>query len=308
MTDRPLADAVPGQLAIEVDPNGSPLTLDAAHWLVCFVPGLRKQWWHRFSNPKHKHVFAMRMIDEHTWMLFEPWWSRMMVNVLSLEEAVKFLRWAATGDVLEVREAIPGRGSQLRGWSNCAVLVSFLLGRRYWSWTPHGLYESLLAEEGVTRVDVRRLLADHCRIVANQCVRAALTPVLEAGFVPIEKVLQRLGSNIVAAVTSRAAISLHRLAVSDAFVFRDAADTCWTLGPEQTIEHLRSLMEQAQRRGEIRVGDCTLAARQFLSMLRGDVHLQILFVYGSAKAPTRAAIDLHVKSVVTVFLRGAGAV
>ncbi len=40
-----------------------------------------------------------------------------MVTLLSLADAVKFLRWGACGDILRVREAVPGRGNQARGWS-----------------------------------------------------------------------------------------------------------------------------------------------------------------------------------------------
>jgi hypothetical protein len=61
--------------------------------------------------------------------------------------------------VLLVREFIPGRCSQVRGWANCAVLTSYLLGRPYRVWTPHGLYKRLLREPGVCRVkDVSVLL------------------------------------------------------------------------------------------------------------------------------------------------------
>lgn len=147
-------------LAIELDEHGSPVTRPAACWLVCFVPGLKPQWWHRFANRRHKHVFAMQMIDERTWLLVEPWWTRLMVNVLTVDEAVKFLRWGAAGDILRVREAIPGRGSQARGWANCSVLISYMLGRSYWTWTPHGLYRKLKAEPGAQRVELPNCLAD----------------------------------------------------------------------------------------------------------------------------------------------------
>ena len=150
---------VPDELAMEIDADGSPITVHEGHWYVCFVPGLQRQWWHRFTNPQHKHVFAMRLVDDDTWLLLEPWWTRMMVNVLTLDEAIKFLRWGAVGNILKVREAIPGQGSQARGWSNCAVLVSFLLGRSYWTWTPNGLYRRLLAEAGTEPVDLSQFCA-----------------------------------------------------------------------------------------------------------------------------------------------------
>ena len=72
---------------------------------------------------------------------------------------IQFENWGAQGDVLLVREFIPGHGSQLRGWMNCAALTSYLLGRSYWVWTPHGLYKRLLREPNVCHVDVSVLPA-----------------------------------------------------------------------------------------------------------------------------------------------------
>jgi hypothetical protein len=155
---------VPYELPVEVDSLGSPVSLPAAEWLVCFVPGLRKQWWHHFTNARHQHVFAIRMVADGCWLLVEPWWTRMLVSVLTLDEALKFLRWGVTGDILQVREDIPGRGNQVRGWSNCAVLIGFLLGRSYQTWTPHGLYRRLVAERSARRVDLASWLANRVRI------------------------------------------------------------------------------------------------------------------------------------------------
>jgi hypothetical protein len=148
-------------LGIELDAFGSPVSIPAAEWFVCFVPGLRKQWWHPLANIRHRHVFAMRMVNDGSWLLVEPWWRRMLVTMLTSDEALKFLRWGAAGDILRVREAVPGNGNQVRGWSNCAVLISFLLGRSYPTWTPHGLYRRLLAEHGTNRVDLTQWLANN---------------------------------------------------------------------------------------------------------------------------------------------------
>jgi hypothetical protein len=153
---------------IDIDANGSPVTIPEAHWLVCFVPGLKPQWWHRFASARHKHVFALRMLDQERWLLVEPWWTRLMVNVLTFDQAIKFLRWGAAGDILRVREAIPGRGCQARGWANCAVLVSFMLGRSYWTWTPHGLYRRLKAEADTESVELPHFLSECVRSAANE--------------------------------------------------------------------------------------------------------------------------------------------
>jgi len=148
----------PEVIELEMDQDGSPVTLEAGNWFVCFVPGLQKQWWHPFVNRRHKHVFAMRPVGKGEWTLFEPWWHRLLTATISSDQARKFLLWGARGDVLLVREAIPGHGSQVRGWMTCAALASYLLGRPYWVWTPHGLYKLLLRESNVCRVNVPALL------------------------------------------------------------------------------------------------------------------------------------------------------
>lgn len=145
-------------LKLELDQDGSPVTIEPRGWYVCIVPGLVKQWWHPFVHKRHKHVFALRPAAPGQWTLFEPWWHRLLTATITPEQARKFLIWGARGDVLHVREAVPGRGSQVRGWMTCATLTSYLLGRRYWVWTPHGLYKLLLREPGVCRVDVSALL------------------------------------------------------------------------------------------------------------------------------------------------------
>ena len=58
-------------IELELDENGSPVTLEAAAWYVCFVPGLKKQWWHRCVNerqarrpgPLHRYRSYRRSCD-----------------------------------------------------------------------------------------------------------------------------------------------------------------------------------------------------------------------------------------------------
>lgn len=103
---------VPPDLTNNVDENGSLVTVDPADWIVCFVPGLRRQWWHRFVHHRHKHVFAMRPTGTGSWLLVEPRWTRKMVTILPPADAVRFLRWGATGDILRVREAVSGKAAR----------------------------------------------------------------------------------------------------------------------------------------------------------------------------------------------------
>lgn len=148
----------PESVELVLDSYGSVVSLEPGSWFVCFVPGLERQWWHWFVHQKHQHVFALRPEPGGRWTVFEPWWRRLLTATVNEIQVRKFLAWGSRGDVLLVREAVPGAGHQVRGWMNCAVLSSFLLGRNYWVVTPHGLYQRLVREPNVCRVDVSALL------------------------------------------------------------------------------------------------------------------------------------------------------
>jgi hypothetical protein len=147
-------------LKSSLDGNGTLVSLRAVDWLVCFVPGLEQEWWHRFVHPAHQHVFAMRPLRGGLWLVVESWKKRLSVASVDVRDALKFMRWASVGDVLRAKEHLPGRALHTPGWSNCAVLTALLLGRRSWTWTPHGLYRRLVNEPGVSRVDMDTLLCE----------------------------------------------------------------------------------------------------------------------------------------------------
>ena len=132
-------------------PNNPVCVLDRLpdEWIVCFVPPQEHQWWHRFLRSRLKHCFAIKKEGADAWVVFEPWWSRILINVLTDWEAQLFLDWGKKGIMLRVTERIPGNSSQLRGWMTCAALVAHVLGRNYWVWTPYQLLMRLLKEPGV---------------------------------------------------------------------------------------------------------------------------------------------------------------
>lgn len=293
--------AAPAAGTIETDANGCLVATSPATWLVCFVPGLRRQWWHPFTDTRHKHVFALRSLGDGTWLLVEPWWTRMMVTVLPLDEAVRFLRWGAMGDILSVRESIPGRGSQMRVWANCSVLVSFLLGRSYWTWTPNGLYQKLLAEPDVEPMELSRFLSTHLRDEAGRQAKVALKAPARRNE-RLDEVLMELGTAVVMAIVSPPAIGLHKVAVSECARFGGAAAAYWSSGHEQAVDRVRKILLDARQRGEIVFDDCRITARRFLAMLHGDFHMEIVF--GLRSAPCSNEVRDHVTFVVGVFLCG----
>jgi hypothetical protein len=224
-----------------------------------------------------------------------------MVNVLTLEQAIKFVRWGAAGHVLKVREAVPGRASQMRGWSNCAVLTAFLLGRSYWTWTPDGLYRRLRVDAGAEEVDLSRFLDGHFRFIANMIASDALrfTPRRVAD--TLDDTLLGVGLALMTALSSASAIGLRNTAISDASPFGDSAASYLTLGMRRTVDRIRYAMEEARRRGEIGPCDCDAAAHQFVAMLLGGLPREDSVEPRPLQEPEE--LRIHVLSVVAVFLR-----
>lgn len=294
---------VPPDLANSTDENGSLVTVAPVDWIICFVPGLQAQWWHRFVFSKHKHVFAMRPTDTGNWILVEPWWTRMMVTILPPADAVKFLRWGGTGDILRVREAVPGRASQLRGWSNCAVLIAFILGRRSWAWTPHGLFRRLLREKTTRRANVEDLLVEQFRKIVSQHSGNALAVGADQLSLPFDELLTIIGRNLLEAMMTPSLLEVCYTAILEAERYPAAARVYAEHGPKQAIAILSNVLETAVREGHIHLADCEAGACRFLAMLRGEIHLQAVLQIGQLPSP--AEIDLRARTTVKLFLDGA---
>lgn len=299
---REVVPGVPADLSHSVDQYGSLVTVPPADWLICFVPGLQKQWWHRFVNARHKHVFAMRPTDTASWILVEPWWTRMMITLLPSEDAVKFLRWGASGDILRVREAIPGHGNQARGWSNCAVLSSFVLGRASHTWTPHGLYRQLCREKGVKHENVEDLLVEQIDRMVGKASSDAVRLAPEVIAAPLETVLTHLGRDLVFAFMDPSILQLGRMLVIEAERFPRAMRAYSERGLEPAMATVTRILQDASDRGEIEVRSCQQAASQFIAMLRGNMQFEALL--GLREPPSAAEVDARVEAVVSGFLRG----
>jgi AefR-like transcriptional repressor, C-terminal domain len=293
---------VPVDLSNGLDRDGALVTVPPSEWFICFVPGLQKQWWHRFVNAKHKHVFAMRPTDSASWILVEPWWTRLMVTLLPSDDAVKLLRWGACGDILRVREEIPGHGNQARGWSNCAVLSSFVLGRASHTWTPHGLYLQLCRESDTKHEDVEELLVEQFNRMVGKASAVALRLDPDVIAAPLETVLTRLGRDITSAFMDPSILQLGRTAVVEAERFPRAARVFSESGMKPTIATLTRILQDASNRGDIKVQSCQQAASEFIAMLRGNIHLEALMEL--REPPSAAEVDARVSAVVNIFLRG----
>jgi hypothetical protein len=284
---------------LSVDENGAPVTFEAARWLVCFVPGLRGQFWHRFVHKTHKHVLMLKPNPDGTWTLFEPWWTRLLVRTISTDQAVRFLTWAAMGDALLVEEDVPGRGNQFRGWANCVSLAVFVLGRAYCVWSPHSLFKRLRSEQRTQIIDVADFVD---RYFAAQFERHAheLRDLLPDTPTDLRGDLLHLGRAVFRASTAPRLIDLYRATVATGARFSAVAKRHYEQAQQGVRSTLAERLSAARDRGELAVEDCQAAADQFLGLLRGDLFDQV--VNGQGAPPTDREIEAAVSRIVELFL------
>lgn len=288
---------------LPVDANGAPVTLDAKEWLVCFVPGLRPQWWHPFVHKAHKHVFALYPNEDSSWTLFEPWWSRLLVTTITTDQAIQFLRWAAMGDVLLVREAVPGRGSQMRGWANCAVLTAFLLGRCYRVWSPNALYRKLKRETDAKQIDLDTFLGRHLYGVASrQASRYALF-LNNALPIDLDRALREFGRAFLHTAASSEFLGICRTVFAADENLPSVARCFWEGSSTVAEVKLAAMLDTARKRGIAQIEDSTTAARHFLGLLRSGLQQEVLL--GLRPAPADEEIGEAVDAAVDLFLNGA---
>lgn len=292
---------VPNELSAGVDIYGSLVTREATHWYVGFVPGLQKQWWHKFVHRTHKHVFAIRPLASGNWLLVEPWWTRLMIVVLPFADAMKYLRWGDAGDILKVEELIPGQGNQLRGWSNCAVLATFVLGRRSWSWLPHGLYKDLI-KQGAERQDLNEMLKVYCERSVNNVLANATYIRKEQPTGTIENKLQQIGRDLLIAILSPELLRLCKAAIMESERFPEATNVFFESGMLTVVDRISQVLEAASAAGEVHIQDCTEAATLFMAMLRGNIHFET--VLNLEPTPTIEEIERRTNATVKLFLDG----
>jgi hypothetical protein len=285
---------------LEVDEHGAPVTFEPSRWLVCFVPGLRGQFWHRFVHKTHKHVLMLKPNPDGTWTLFEPWWTRLLVRTMSAAQAVRFLRWAAMGDVLLVEEDVPGHGSQFRGWANCVSLAVYALGRPYWVWSPNALFKRLLSEERTQKIDVAGFVARYSAAQPEHHVHERRGLAAPRSPADLRSAMVDLGRAACGASRPQKLVGSHHAAVPEASQVPALVGGRREMNQQNLCVALSQQLCAARDRGEVVIDDCQIAATRFLSMLRGNSFIQALI--GLGIPPTDQEIGAVVTSTVDSFL------
>ena len=114
--------------------------------------------------------------------------------------------------------------------------------------------------------------------------------------------LSSFAAGVMSILFSPAALGLSRIALFDGIRFPEIAEVYYASGPASAASSLAGLLEAARSRGAIQCPDCTMAANQFIGMLRDNRYLEVLLRLGDA--PDDREKETLVKNAVHIFLEG----
>lgn len=117
-----------------------------------------------------------------------------------------------------------------------------------------------------------------------------------------EEVLTKVGIRYLEIVTTPDALGTYRLVVAESAARKEIAEVLWRLGPGNGRVILSRYLAGQVQRGMLRLDDTELAARHFLGILLGTLHMECLL--GLRGTPAPEEIEFQARSAVTQFLGG----
>lgn len=141
--------------------------------------------------------------------------------------------------------------------------------------------------------------------VLCRCCERVLESVNELDLyaMPPRDALTLIGERVLRSLTEPNAVAVYRAVVSEVSRFPEIGDIFYKHGPMVGYGRLADYLRHQASIGALKVRDPEIGARQFIEMVKSDLHLRCIFYPGFV--PDDAAIRHHVSEAVETFLNGA---
>jgi TetR/AcrR family transcriptional repressor of mexJK operon len=132
-----------------------------------------------------------------------------------------------------------------------------------------------------------------------------LSAVSSAGPHAIRDRLHRIARELLDVVLDSSLLSLSRIALGASYRFPTLGHSIYGARTKELHAVLADIIEQAAKEGCLLVDDPTVAAEQFLALIRGELHLHCL--YDPSFRPSSAKIERQIKGGIDCFIARYGA-
>ena len=166
--------------------------------------------------------------------------------------------------------------------------------------------DQIAAEAGVSKLTVYSHFGDKESLFA-----AAVRAHVEEGMptdlfvaepnTPVRERLLAIGNAFFSMIMKPEAIAGHRIMCSPQIATSSMPAAFWEAGPQRVQESFAQLLERRVASGELEIDDCHLAASQFFTLLKGEMHAQAVFGFCCNRRVDTP--EQHVAAVIELFLR-----
>jgi TetR/AcrR family transcriptional regulator, mexJK operon transcriptional repressor len=132
-----------------------------------------------------------------------------------------------------------------------------------------------------------------------------LSAVSAAGPHAIRDRLHRIAWELLDVVLDSSILSLSRIALGASYRFPTLGHSIYGARIKELHAVLAGIIEQAAKEGCLLVDDPTVAAEQFLALIRGELHLHCL--YDPSFRPSSAKIERQINAGIDCFMARYGA-
>jgi len=141
-------------------------------------------------------------------------------------------------------------------------------------------------------------------IIASICeeVTSRLPDLEEATSDTPEEVLLAFANSYLGLLLTPVSLALYRVIMSEGARVPELGRAVFEAGPATAAKRLAAYLRQQAAEGALAVCDPDLAARQFLEVVKGDLHFRALL--GSGDPPSAEEVDACVRVATRTFLYG----
>jgi TetR/AcrR family transcriptional regulator, mexJK operon transcriptional repressor len=140
------------------------------------------------------------------------------------------------------------------------------------------------------------LIVDECQHLSDRIGRCTLDdPDIRSALLQVARDFNNL-------LCTGDGLTMYRIVVAEAPRFPELGRVFYDSGPSVMIDRIASLLRRASDRGRLKVRDPRIAAIQFISLIRGELHLTRVLGLKSASKNSSA----YIEASVALFMDGYG--
>jgi AcrR family transcriptional regulator len=135
--------------------------------------------------------------------------------------------------------------------------------------------------------------------------RSQIVAALEAMPVggEVEDVLKRFAAAYMQELMAPEGLALYRVVIGESSRFPGLGASVFRTGPEAAANRLAAYLSEQSQSGALNLRDPDTSARQFLQIVKGDLHERALMQ--PDRVPGKGEITRCINTAVTIFLNGA---